>query len=388
VNCSLAILWVAPFSESEQLGSHVRPEKLMSKPVSPVVEREHHATRTLCHIVCSGAPFPIWGSHVSYCRCMTEPSWHPDPTGRNHYRWWDGANWTDSVSNNGQTSVDPIQAVAPPAAQAPVAQATVAQAPVAQQPVVPPVPTQPAAFQPSAPLPPLPGAGGAPAGGDAAPPKKRNLLKWIIPVVAVVAVGAVLFFVFGGSDDDSSGAKFGVTEVELDKGTSVATLTFNLKEGDVIRVRIEPLDSDLDTRAAIVATTQVAKAFAASAEQAFETDGLTDVESFFTDTSDVFSDSDLGDLSRSVAVQSIDVGSAGEADADFFVAFADGAYSIVVGSFDSTTGGKVRIIVEKLDKSVDIGNLNGFSDFDQFTSDESDFFSDSDFFSSQDTFNP
>ena len=36
-NCSLAILFFAPFSESEQLESHVRPMKLMSKPVSPVV---------------------------------------------------------------------------------------------------------------------------------------------------------------------------------------------------------------------------------------------------------------------------------------------------------------------------------------------------------------
>ena len=35
-NCVLAILFFAPFSESEQLGSHVRPMKLMSKPVSPV----------------------------------------------------------------------------------------------------------------------------------------------------------------------------------------------------------------------------------------------------------------------------------------------------------------------------------------------------------------
>ena len=35
-NCSLAILFFAPFSESEQLGSHARPEKLMSKPVSPM----------------------------------------------------------------------------------------------------------------------------------------------------------------------------------------------------------------------------------------------------------------------------------------------------------------------------------------------------------------
>jgi hypothetical protein len=35
-NCSLAILVFAPFNESEQLGSHARPPKLMSKPVSPV----------------------------------------------------------------------------------------------------------------------------------------------------------------------------------------------------------------------------------------------------------------------------------------------------------------------------------------------------------------
>ena len=35
-NCVLAVVVGAPFSESEQLGSHARPAKLMSKPVSPV----------------------------------------------------------------------------------------------------------------------------------------------------------------------------------------------------------------------------------------------------------------------------------------------------------------------------------------------------------------
>ena len=35
-NCSLAILLVAPFNESEQLGSQTRPSDLTSKPVSPV----------------------------------------------------------------------------------------------------------------------------------------------------------------------------------------------------------------------------------------------------------------------------------------------------------------------------------------------------------------
>src|SRR4029077_19426503 len=31
-------LFFAPFSESEQLGSHARPQKLMSKPVSPMFD--------------------------------------------------------------------------------------------------------------------------------------------------------------------------------------------------------------------------------------------------------------------------------------------------------------------------------------------------------------
>jgi hypothetical protein len=33
----LAILFFAPFNESEQFGSHVRTTKLVSKPVSPIV---------------------------------------------------------------------------------------------------------------------------------------------------------------------------------------------------------------------------------------------------------------------------------------------------------------------------------------------------------------
>ena len=46
-NCSLAILVVAPFNESEQLGSHDRPAMLMSKPVSPVVGVRRKSTATM-----------------------------------------------------------------------------------------------------------------------------------------------------------------------------------------------------------------------------------------------------------------------------------------------------------------------------------------------------
>ncbi|QYG95468.1 DUF2510 domain-containing protein [Iamia sp. SCSIO 61187] len=34
--------------------------------------------------------------------------WAPDPTGRFPHRWWDGARWTDAVSDGATTSSDPI----------------------------------------------------------------------------------------------------------------------------------------------------------------------------------------------------------------------------------------------------------------------------------------
>jgi uncharacterized protein YxjI len=39
----------------------------------------------------------------------TPAAWHPDPTGRHQLRYWDGAQWTDHVSNNGVTGSDPVQ---------------------------------------------------------------------------------------------------------------------------------------------------------------------------------------------------------------------------------------------------------------------------------------
>lgn len=34
--------------------------------------------------------------------------WHPDPSGRAHVRYWDGASWTESVSAWGETWTDPL----------------------------------------------------------------------------------------------------------------------------------------------------------------------------------------------------------------------------------------------------------------------------------------
>jgi hypothetical protein len=34
------------------------------------------------------------------------PSWQPDPSGRFHYRWWDGHEWTSHVSTDGHHLID------------------------------------------------------------------------------------------------------------------------------------------------------------------------------------------------------------------------------------------------------------------------------------------
>lgn len=55
---------------------------------------------------------------------MTAPnngSWRPDPEGRYEYRWWDGQQWTDQVSHQGQVGRAPLTSLGgpPPAPQAP-----------------------------------------------------------------------------------------------------------------------------------------------------------------------------------------------------------------------------------------------------------------------------
>lgn len=44
--------------------------------------------------------------------------WHPDPTGRHELRYWDGAQWTEHVSDQGKTSTSPMDAAAQPGRQA------------------------------------------------------------------------------------------------------------------------------------------------------------------------------------------------------------------------------------------------------------------------------
>lgn len=46
---------------------------------------------------------------------VNPPRWAPDPLGRHQYRYWDGAQWTEHVADDGRNSLDPPTA-GPPAA--------------------------------------------------------------------------------------------------------------------------------------------------------------------------------------------------------------------------------------------------------------------------------
>lgn len=60
-----------------------------------------------------GAGHPTWSLDAVPLdeRAAVAPpgaAWHPDPTGRHPHRWWDGARWTDAVSDGVTTSSDPL----------------------------------------------------------------------------------------------------------------------------------------------------------------------------------------------------------------------------------------------------------------------------------------
>jgi len=92
-------------------------------------------------------------------------SWRADPLGRYAYRWWDGTDWTASVSEDGSTAVtDPLGVAPSPPPQGPAPAPptdalgsaesgfvdTGLTAPTGQAPAAPPPPSPPSAVAPLA----------------------------------------------------------------------------------------------------------------------------------------------------------------------------------------------------------------------------------------------
>lgn len=315
-----------------------------------------------------------------------EPSWQPDPTGRHHYRWWDGVHWSDQVSDHGDVATDPFVAAVPPPPPPP---------PPPPEPVLPVPPA--AAGAPYAPAAAYPTAPTAP-GGSFAPPasvpgpvgpvpsedaSKRGKLVVAAIAAAVVIVGALLVFGRGGG----SPSQFGVTEAKLAENGSFVTKKVRLKAGEVVRIRLEPARR-LDVAATVLVDEKAARAaadlVASDLPDIFSEDDPDKVyDDAFTDAASVITDGDAeGKFDGQLLYESIDHGSKGDTEADFLVAFADATYTIVVTSSASESHGDVRIVLEKYDKVFDPkhDDLTAFLD--------GRFFSDSDFFSDSGPFTP
>jgi hypothetical protein len=122
------------------------------------------------------------------------PGWNPDPTGRHEYRYWDGGNWTDDVSDNGVTSVDPVAggAAAPGLGGAPTATGPTTQQYVPQ--AGGGIPPQDGGYNPY-------GSGQLPPARPARSGPSTGLIVGLAAVAVAVIVGLAFILTSGGDDD-------------------------------------------------------------------------------------------------------------------------------------------------------------------------------------------
>jgi len=131
----------------------------------------------------------------------TPAGWNPDPAGRHQYRYWDGATWTDQVSDVGQVTTDPLTAA----------------------------PSGPMAVQAA-------GTGGSSTG-------VRTAL--LVGLGLVVVAALALVFLFSGGDDDGGGDGASTTEgPELGTGDVQATLRWDTGDDMDLHV-IDPAGDEI-----------------------------------------------------------------------------------------------------------------------------------------------
>ncbi len=164
------------------------------------------------------------------------PGWNPDPTGRHEYRYWDGGSWTDDVSDNGVTAVDPIASpVGGPAPFGQDATGTVdptqqyATAPGAQPPGFGPQPgAQPTGFGQPPGYGPQPGfdpvygnSGQVPPGQPVKSGPSTGLIVGLVAAAVILIVGLVV--VLGGGDDDDTATDQTTTTADTTEDTTPDT---------------------------------------------------------------------------------------------------------------------------------------------------------------------
>jgi len=271
------------------------------------------------------------------------PDWHPDPSGRHEFRWFDGTAFTDQVSDGGQITTDP-GAVAPPVAPA---QPPPVWPPAAAPPDsvwAPPSPTVGPATTPWAPPPPAPPPLGAPPAPSRGRAVRTPLLLVAVGMVVVLAAAAYLLLA-----DDGGSAGTGTFEATLDADTPAVAHRVTVAAGAALTVEVDP-SGDLDAVVAVVV----------SDANADELDDLLrdlggagarrlDDSGFTVDLAEVD-----GIDGEAVTVLRTDVGFAGEVEQVLLAVPFELEASIVVLPFDEESNeGDYEITIEAIDLDVD-----------------------------------
>lgn len=251
--------------------------------------------------------------------------WHPDPQRRHEYRYRDDNGWTDQVSDGGVVSTDP------------------------------------------------PGFAMAASSVPPVRPARKKVPVGILALVGLVvasAVAGLVILLAGG--DDGDGGDGGIGDGGDGGGESVAgefsgsvsadepfvVRTFDLAAGEVVRVRVQATDGDLDPRL----TLAVESDLAATQIFGFDADEDDPLASWGSNFDDLFSDSLESDLSADlsdslsedfsdyqdeladgvpsledagVPLFSFNDGSQDEPEHLIFMAPLGGQYSVIVGGIES-----------------------------------------------------
>lgn len=262
-----------------------------------------------------------------------QPGWHPDPYSRHEYRYWDGAAWTDQVSDRGAVSSDPPMASAAPGGY---------------------------------------GAGGYGAGGygAAAPPPRRSRTGlWVSLAVfaAVAVVAAVVVVLTIGGDGDEGCRADGQYDLEVEQGQFVPVCV-EVAAGEAMRFRVEPDDFD------VIVGIEFQRDFVSDPfftdSDLYASDPFSDgFDSFF---SDELADAEGQDDVELVGPSPIDSGGSGDLEADLFPPFPiDTTITLLIAGYDGEAGA-FELELETLEAPEDF-DPDDYPTLDDF---QSDFYSD------------
>lgn len=200
-------------------------------------------------------------------------SWQPDPFGRHQYRYWDGSNWSDQVSNDGEVAVDPPQAdladegagAEPTAAPAPPETSSGAAEPPPTEgvpatgwgaPAAPPAWGDQPAPDPTTSMVTAGGAGGGSAAVGSTPtssgePPKRssgNKPAFIIGgILLLLVIGAGAYLLLSGDDDASRAELIAAFQDEGDLDEETATCVVDALDDEIGLDRLTEIAEDSDT---------------------------------------------------------------------------------------------------------------------------------------------